>query len=166
MDSHAQEVVQWLQLVPGKPNITIPVYKKDKRIYVQQCWRLVFNPFSLFYCSGEWDQIITILNQSSLPCTTDLKNSVKGKIVIAERGDCTFIEKARKAQTEGAVAMIVIDNVPDTSAENQPMFAMSGDGTDDVLIPVVFLFSTDGETLKKAIADNPELEVRIITIIN
>lgn len=91
---------------------------------------------------------------------SDLKNSVKGRIVIAERGDCTFIEKARKAQAEGAVAMIIIDNVADTSAENQPMFAMSGDGTDDVLIPVVFLFSTDGDTLKKAIADNPELEVR------
>lgn len=89
----------------------------------------------------------------------DLKNSVNGRIVIAERGDCTFIEKARKAQAEGAVAVVIIDNVPDTSAENQPMFAMSGDGTDDVLIPVVFLFSVDGETLKKAITANPELEV-------
>lgn len=88
-----------------------------------------------------------------------MQNAVKGKIVVAERGDCTFIEKARKAQAEGAVAVIIIDNLPETSAENQPMFAMSGDGTDDVLIPVVFLFSVDGETLKRAIVANPELEV-------
>lgn len=78
---------------------------------------------------------------------------------MAERGECTFIEKARKAQAEGAVAVIIIDNVPGTNAENHPMFAMSGDGTDDVTIPVVFLFSVDGATLKKAIETRPELEV-------
>lgn len=79
--------------------------------------------------------------------------------MIAERGDCTFIEKARKAQEAGAVAVIIVDNVPETSAENQPMFAMSGDGKDDVVIPVVFLFSLDGAVLTKAIATRPELEV-------
>lgn len=89
----------------------------------------------------------------------DLENSVRGSIVIAERGDCTFIEKARKAQLAGAVAVIIVDNVPDTSAENQPMFAMSGDGKDDVVIPVVFLFSSDAAVLTKAIAARPELEV-------
>lgn len=87
---------------------------------------------------------------------------MKGSIVVAERGDCTFIEKARKAQAAGAVAVIIVDNVPDTSAENQPMFAMSGDGQDDVVIPVVFLFSSDGAILNKAIAANPELEVRMM----
>lgn len=89
----------------------------------------------------------------------DLEKSVSGSIVIAERGDCTFIEKARKAQEAGAVAVIIVDNVPETSAENQPMFAMSGDGKDDVVIPVVFLFSLDGAVLTKAIATRPELEV-------
>lgn len=89
----------------------------------------------------------------------DLENSVGGSIVIAERGDCTFIEKARKAQEAGAVAVIIVDNVPETSAENEPMFAMSGDGKDDVVIPVVFLFSLDGAVLTKAIATRPELEV-------
>ena len=28
-------------------------------------------------------------------------NQVKGKIAIVERGDCTFVEKARKAQNAG-----------------------------------------------------------------
>lgn len=39
------------------------------------------------------------------------------------------------------------------------MFAMSGDGKDDVTIPVVFLFSVDGVTLKQALEKNPDLEV-------
>lgn len=92
----------------------------------------------------------------------DLTNpieSVKGRILIVTRGECAFVDKARKAQTAGAAAVIIIDNVPDTSADDQPMFAMSGDGVDDVKIPVVFLYSREGLTLKKAIDDKPDLHV-------
>lgn len=39
------------------------------------------------------------------------------------------------------------------------MFAMSGDGTNDVSIPLVFLFSGDAEVLLKALQENPDLEV-------
>lgn len=40
------------------------------------------------------------------------------------------------------------------------MFAMSGDGVDDVKIPCVFLYSREKEILIKAITINPELEVK------
>lgn len=92
----------------------------------------------------------------------DLSNppdSVKGRILIVSRGECAFVDKARKAQKAGAAAVIIIDNVPDTSADDQPMFAMSGDGVDDVKIPIVFLYSREGLTLKKAIDDKPDLHV-------
>jgi len=39
---------------------------------------------------------------------------------------------------------------------------MSGDGNDDVKIPVVFLFSNDANILLKAITTDPELEVNNI----
>lgn len=84
---------------------------------------------------------------------------VNGKILIVERGDCTFVDKARKAQEAGAAAVIVTDNVPGTAAIDQPMFAMSGDGKDDVTIPVVFTFSKEAEILKAALDQNPELDV-------
>lgn len=93
---------------------------------------------------------------------SDLQNpveTVKGKIVVIERGDCTFVDKARKAQKAGAKAVIVTDNVPGSSADDQPMFAMSGDGKDDVNIPVVFIFSVEAKTLKAALNKNPQLEV-------
>lgn len=93
------------------------------------------------------------------PEPTALKNSIENRIAIIERGDCTFIEKARAAQKGGALAVIIIDNTANTSSDNQPMFAMSGDGKDDVTVPVVFLFSADGAILKKALQDNPDLEV-------
>lgn len=93
---------------------------------------------------------------------SDLQNpveTVKGKIVVIERGDCTFVDKARKAQKAGAKAVIVTDNVPGSSADDQPMFAMSGDGKDDVNIPVVFIFSVEAKTLKAAYNNSPQLEV-------
>ena len=41
------------------------------------------------------------------------------------------------------------------------MFAMSGDGTDDVTIPVVFLFYQDASQLLQAVGVNPALEVTV-----
>ncbi|KAG7203501.1 hypothetical protein KM043_013559 [Ampulex compressa] len=79
--------------------------------------------------------------------------SLVGKIVIMLRGSCMFIEKARRIQQAGAIAGVVLDNVPGTSAATSPMFAMSGDGkdVDDVVIPIVFLFSMEAIELRKAI---------------
>ncbi|XP_011057999.1 PREDICTED: uncharacterized protein LOC105148154 isoform X2 [Acromyrmex echinatior] len=86
---------------------------------------------------------------------TDLLNAdrLAGKIVIMDRGNCMFIEKARRIQQAGALAGIVLDNVAGSSAATSPMFAMSGDGKeiDDVTIPVVFLFFTEAAELMTAI---------------
>ncbi|XP_072766209.1 ER degradation-enhancing alpha-mannosidase-like protein 3 isoform X2 [Anoplolepis gracilipes] len=97
---------------------------------------------------------------------TDLQNTDKlaGKIVIVNRGNCMFIEKARRIQKAGALAGIVLDNIAGSSAATSPMFAMSGDGKeiDDVTIPVVFLFFTEAAELMKAInAANGDLTVTL-----
>jgi mannosidase alpha-like ER degradation enhancer 3 len=41
------------------------------------------------------------------------------------------------------------------------MFAMSGDGMDDVNIPVVFLFYRDASQLLHAVSGDPALEVTV-----
>ena len=45
---------------------------------------------------------------------------------------CTFLEKARYIESQGAKAGIVVDSNPKTTSAGNPLFAMSGDGTDDV----------------------------------
>lgn len=94
---------------------------------------------------------------------TSLKNSreLNGRIALVERGDCTFVDKARRIQAAGSVAAIVYDNMPNTSIDNQQMFAMSGDGRDDVKIPVVFLFTREAEVLIAAIRADPSLEITL-----
>ena len=84
---------------------------------------------------------------------------INSKIAIVERGDCMFIDKARQVQRAGGLGLIVLDNVPNTSSKSSPMFAMSGDGTDDVDIPVLFLYWEDGRILMKAIEEYPHLIV-------
>ena len=53
----------------------------------------------------------------------------------------------------------MIDNVPDTSSETSPLFAMSGDGVDNVSIPLVFLYTKDAQVLLEAMTIDPELTV-------
>lgn len=88
-------------------------------------------------------------------------DDIKGKIGIIERGDCMFIDKARQLQQIGAVGGIVIDNHPESSSKQSPMFAMSGDGNNDVTIPLVFLFSQDAKVLLSTLDVNPLLEVTL-----
>lgn len=86
---------------------------------------------------------------------------IQHRILVVERGDCTFVDKARKAQEAGAAAVIVVDNVPGSSSKDMPMFAMSGDGKDDVSIPVVFLFRNDAQVLESAYKNNTKLRVSV-----
>eukprot|EP00095_Tigriopus_kingsejongensis_P009960 maker-scaffold17_size721972-snap-gene-1.25 protein:Tk09960 transcript:maker-scaffold17_size721972-snap-gene-1.25-mRNA-1 annotation:"er degradation-enhancing alpha-mannosidase-like 3" len=86
-------------------------------------------------------------------------NTFWGKIAVVHRGDCMFVEKARNLESLGAKGGIVIDNVKGTSAAESPMFAMSGDGTDDVSIPMLFLFQVDGNRLLEAMEDHPDLAI-------
>lgn len=99
-------------------------------------------------------------------CDDRLDNAAeaKGKVLIAERGDCTFVSKARLAQKSGAAALIVCDNVPGSSGETQPMFAMSGDGNDDVNIPVVFMYSVEFGKLSAMMRRRP-FRVRIMQMV-
>lgn len=91
----------------------------------------------------------------------DIQNNdeLNGKIAIIERGECTFVDKARRASKAGAKAVIIFDNVPDTSIKNQPPFAMSGDGKDDVKIPTCFLFTNEAIMLRNALKIDRDLDV-------
>ena len=84
-----------------------------------------------------------------------------GKIVVVERGDCMFVEKGRVLQSLGAVGGIVLDNTEGTAAATSPLFAMSGDGVDDVQIPMVFLFMEEAKLLMKVLAGEKDLLVTL-----
>lgn len=76
-------------------------------------------------------------------------NNLTGKIAVLYRGNCQFGTKALNAQNAGAVAVIIINNVPGSPIE------MNG-GTDgpNVTIPVVMVSDATGAILVNAMASN------------
>ncbi|KAM4861121.1 ER degradation-enhancing alpha-mannosidase-like protein 3 isoform 2-T2 [Thomomys bottae] len=87
--------------------------------------------------------------------------AVTGKIALVQRGQCMFAEKARNIQNAGAIGGIVIDDNEGSSSDTAPLFQMAGDGkdTDDIKIPMLFLFSKEGSIILDAIREYEEVEV-------
>ncbi|XP_045694398.1 ER degradation-enhancing alpha-mannosidase-like protein 3 isoform X3 [Phyllostomus hastatus] len=87
--------------------------------------------------------------------------AVMGKIALIQRGQCMFAEKARHIQNAGAIGGIVIDDNEGSSSDTAPLFQMAGDGkdTDDIKIPMLFLFSKEGSIILDALREYEEVEV-------
>ncbi|XP_026315831.1 ER degradation-enhancing alpha-mannosidase-like protein 3 isoform X2 [Hyposmocoma kahamanoa] len=111
--------------------------------------------------SGSERHIGTIRFVEPTDACTSIQNQfdVAARFAVAVRGQCTFAQKVRNMQTAGARVAIIIDNVPESSAENTAIFAMSGDGKDDIVIPAVFLFSQEGQFLRDSVKEDPDVGV-------
>ena len=73
---------------------------------------------------------------------------LSGNIALMDRGTCMFVDKFRRLQAAGAIAGIVVNNVPG------PPVAMGGTAL-DVVIPGVMISQSDGEILKTQLGSNP-----------
>jgi len=95
------------------------------------------------------------------PATTDACSSltnaaaVAGKVALVDRGTCFFVDKARTVQAAGAIAMVVVNNVPDTSA-----LGMAGDDP-SIAIPSVSVTQADGTALRNALSQGVEVTLRL-----
>jgi extracellular elastinolytic metalloproteinase len=74
-------------------------------------------------------------------------NNVQDKIVLIDRGSCSFVEKVLSAQLGGAAGVIVINN------SDGPPITMGGSDAPGnfILIPAVMISKSDGELLKAQI---------------
>src|SRR5262249_30479787 len=79
----------------------------------------------------------------------DLVNNVSGKIVLVDRGDCTFQQKAADAQNAGAIGVILANNLDGKPPQ------MPGDGGVNINIPILSITKQDGAALKAALASGP-----------
>lgn len=69
--------------------------------------------------------------------------AMKGRLVLMDRGDCLFVEKARRAQAAGALGLVAVNNV-----DGDPI-VMGGQGADgEFTIPAVMISKADGDRLK------------------
>ncbi|OMJ93128.1 hypothetical protein SteCoe_3945 [Stentor coeruleus] len=79
-------------------------------------------------------------------------------ILILDRGNCSFVVKVRNAQTIGASAVIIIDNIIE-SPENVMMI---DDGTaGNIYIPSVLISKSNGQLLKNYILSHQSIKTRV-----
>jgi len=85
--------------------------------------------------------------------------AVAGKVVMIDRGSCTFVQKARNAQAAGATAVIIGDRSESYSETNPATClppGMAGDA-DDVTIPVISIGINDANLLRTQFTANASI---------
>jgi extracellular elastinolytic metalloproteinase len=86
---------------------------------------------------------------TSIACTPASNAAqISGKIAVIRRVDCTFVTKVLNAQAAGAIAVIIVNNVP-----NQ-LVTMSGADA-SITIPAVFVTQEDGEAMIAEMQSGP-----------
>ena len=71
---------------------------------------------------------------------------VSGKIALIRRGSCNFTVKVKNAQDEGAVAAIIMNNIPGSP------ISMGGEDA-SITIPAVMISKADGDLIEAALAE-------------
>ncbi len=87
--------------------------------------------------------------------TLDDAAAVAGRIALVDRGTCFFVDKARNVQAAGAIGLVIVNNVADTSA-----LGMSGDDA-SITIPVVSVTQADGATLRANLGGGVAARMRV-----
>jgi len=83
----------------------------------------------------------------SLGCNNLINGTeLAGKIAVVFRGSCQFGTKALKAEQAGAIACIIINNVP-----GDPVGMAAGDDGASITIPVIMISQIDGANIVSAI---------------
>src|SRR5215208_418379 len=77
--------------------------------------------------------------------------SLGGMVVLAQRGRCTFVSKAQRAQQAGAVGIILIDNRP---GEANPIPV-------ELAVPGAMVADADGAALRAAMGATGRINIRI-----
>jgi fungalysin metallopeptidase (M36)/PA domain-containing protein/fungalysin/thermolysin propeptide len=94
--------------------------------------------------------LISLANDGVAPATDACQplSGVTGRIVLADRGTCTFVLKTQNAQAAGAVGIIIANNVAG------PAPGLGG-ADPTIVIAVLSISQADGTALKASLAAGP-----------
>lgn len=82
-------------------------------------------------------------------------SSISGKIAVIRRGECNFTVKVLNAQNEGAVAVVIVNDVP------MDPIVMGGNGA-QITIPAVMIYQSDGEALIASLLNGDTINATLV----
>ncbi|KAJ6334167.1 hypothetical protein OIU78_011136, partial [Salix suchowensis] len=99
--------------------------------------------------------ILTAVLSNPLNGCSPSSSKLSGSIATVVRGGCDFTTKAEIAQSEGAAALLVIND----EEELAEMGCEKGSSAQDISIPVVLIPKSGGQYLNKSIVDGQKVEL-------
>ncbi|XP_004971032.1 signal peptide peptidase-like 3 [Setaria italica] len=78
-----------------------------------------------------------------------------GSVAVAERGECTFIEKAKTAEAGAAAALLIVNDEDGL----QKMVCTDKDPPPNINIPVVMVSNSSGDKIHSAIFDGNKVDI-------
>ena len=141
---------------PGASRYAITVAAVNNQGAVLEGQKLTFNnDYVMYLTSGESpdpvsvfnQQLVTIVDTNSQFCSVPEGNEMdySGKVLLIDRGTCTFEVKVNNALAVGAIGVVVGNNDNDASLINMAL------GTVANTIPAVFIGGPDKVKLRSAI---------------
>lgn len=79
--------------------------------------------------------------------TSNFQASKESFVLVALRGNCSFVQKAYVAEKIGASMLIVVDNVLEMTEIIIPMSLNDSDDTHNLTIPTLFIAKNDGDAI-------------------
>lgn len=92
---------------------------------------------------------VVYVGDATADFSDEIKEALKGKIALIDRGGNPFVEKAQRAQAAGALAAVVANNAP-----GEPS-VMGGEG--EATIPALMISQAAGQLVKEALIAQKEV---------
>ncbi|XP_010678200.1 signal peptide peptidase-like 3 isoform X2 [Beta vulgaris subsp. vulgaris] len=113
-----------------------------------------FGPYPLF---EKKSRKLPVVSTDPLNGCSELSSKVSQSVALSTRGDCEYTTKGKVAQSGGAAALIVMNNI-----EALEEMSCSKNETDlDITIPVVMILKSGGDILNKAVEARNRVEVQV-----
>ncbi len=155
-----QHPVMQMYLWSGKPGKAMKINSPSAIAGTITAAEGAVSPNNLLVNIGPVTGDVVLYDESTdtlhLGCDTASNSSaLNGKIALINRGTCFFTQKILNAQIAGAIAVVIVNNIP-----GDPPFVMGGFDT-AIVIPAVMISYEDGLKIKAELASGTNVNVTL-----